>query len=193
MQTSNIGTAKMTIIWPTATRLIPVASNSINLSLWVGPNLVKSQTVARPTVGNETTINFTSLPSGAMLLTAQAFPNANGSGVAQASASEDVVIAAGNTTVLTITMDSTIDNLTLSPTTPTTTIGGTVTIVPTAHDVLGATVLTSPSTLTFGSSNTGVATVDGAGVVTGVSAGATTITVTETESGKVATVNVTVS
>lgn len=186
------GQATMSITWPERTRVIPVAANSITVTFWKGTTVVSTKTVARPTVGNQSTVSFTSLASGTYTVVAQAFPNANGTGTAQASASQSVTISSGTTTPLEITMASTIATLTATMTTAGILVGASAPITVTAIDANGATVLTSASTITYGSSNTSVATVDSSGVVTGVATGTATITVTETESGVTGTIDVNV-
>lgn len=186
------GQATMSITWPERTRVIPVAANSITVTFWKGTTVVSTKTVARPTVGNQSTVSFTSLASGTYTVVAQAFPNANGTGTAQASASQSVAISSGATTPLEITMASTIASLTATMTTAGILVGSSAPITVTAIDANGATVLTSASTITYGSSNTSVATVDTSGVVTGVATGTATITVTETESGVTKTLDVNV-
>ena len=192
MDGTATGQATMSITWPERTRVIPVAANSITVTFWKGTTVVSTKTVARPTVGNQTTVNFTSLASGAYSVVAQAFPNANGTGTAQASATQSVTISSGTTTPLEITMASTIASLTATLSSSSIIVGASAPITVTALDANGATVLTSASTVTFGSSNTSVATVDASGVVTGVAVGTATITVTETESGVTKTVDVNV-
>jgi hypothetical protein len=86
----------------------------------------------------------------------------------------------------------TVSNVTLeiSPSAPTTVVGSTVTLTVSALDGSGNPIATPPN-LTWASSNTSFATVNG-GVVTGVAPGSPTITVTDPVSGATASVNVTV-
>lgn len=188
------GQATLTITWPTSdARLIPVASNSIVVAFLNGTTVVSTQTVARPSSGNTSTLAFTGLPTGmALTMTATAYPTTTGTGTAQASASKSVTVAAGQANALAITMASTISSIVLSSTSPSVTVGSTTTLTATPEDSTGATVLVS-STLTYASSNAAVATISTAGVITGVAAGTATITVTESESGKTATATATVS
>jgi hypothetical protein len=192
-QSSSLGKASFAITWPERTRLIPVAANSINLSIYVGTTLIASQTVARPTSSNQSLISITGLPAGSLVAKAQAFPTTNGSGIAQASATQDIAVSAGSVTPITLTMASTITSLTIGDLIPPLTVGGTTALGTLAKDANGSTVLTAASQFTFFSANTGVATVDASGVVTAVATGNTTITATETESGVTATVGITVN
>jgi hypothetical protein len=188
------GQATLTITWPASdSRLIPAASNSITVTFLNGTTAVSTKTVARPTSGNTSTLAFTGLPTGtALTMTATAYPTTTGTGTAQATASKSVTVTAGQANALAITMASTISSLVLSSTTASVAVGSTTTLTATPEDSAGATVLVS-STLSFASSNTGVATVSSAGVITGVAAGTATITVTESESGKTATATATVT
>jgi uncharacterized protein YjdB len=81
--------------------------------------------------------------------------------------------------------------LQISPTSPSVAIGGTATLSVTATDESGNPIAT-PANLQWSSSNTGVATV-ASGVVTGVAAGSTTITITDPISTATASATVTVS
>ena len=90
-------------------------------------------------------------------------------------------------------MGSTIDHLAITPAAPSVAVGATTPLSATAFDATGAMVLTTASKLTWVSSAPTLATVDAAGVVTGVAAGTSTITVTDTESTKSATTTVTIT
>ncbi|MCW3099894.1 MAG: putative Ig proteinputative calcium-binding proteinFG-GAP repeat protein [Chthonomonadaceae bacterium] len=190
--TGGQGRATLTVAWPTRTRLIPDASNSIVVIVHQGTTAVANQTLARPAAGGTSTASFPSLPTGTLSVTATAYPNADGTGVAQATATIPLVILANQTTSFSITMGSTIDHVDLSATTATVKVGATLAITATAKDASGAVVLTTPARLSWLSSATGVATVDANGVVTGVGVGSADISVTDTESGKAAKTTVTV-
>ncbi|RYG32207.1 DUF3500 domain-containing protein [bacterium] len=190
--TTATGGATLTIIWPEATRLIPVASNSIKVTFLQGLTTVSTQTVTRPTTGNTSTVTFPTLPSTTLTLKAEAFPNTSGGGVAQASASKGVTILANDTINVAITMASTISTISVTPASPAVAVGSTTELVGTALNASGATVLVSTATASWTSSDTSVATVTQAGVVTGVSEGTATITYADSESGVSGFVTVTV-
>lgn len=187
------GNARISIEWPPTTRLIPDASNSITVSFLRGASVVASETVARPEEGGTSTLEFTGLPAQTLTLRAQAFPTANGSGTAQASATKAVTIVGNTMNNMAITMASTIETVSMSPTLANLAINGTRTIVASPVNVNGATVLVDPDNVTWTSSSPAVASVSSAGLVTGLTAGTTTIRFTDTESGKFGTATINVS
>lgn len=187
--------ATLQITWPDSdSRLVPSAANSITVAFLNGSTTVSKQTVARPSTGSSSTLSFTDLPAETELtLTATAYPNTDGTGTAQATASKSVILEASANTELSITMASTISSLVVTPTTSAVVVGATKTLVATAYDTSGAVVLTS-SSITFASSNSDVASVDAStGVVTGITEGSATITATDSESGESGTAAVTVN
>jgi hypothetical protein len=119
-----------------------------------------------------------------LALVAAAYPNADGTGTAQAQGATPVAIAAGQVTNVTLTMQSTIDRVELTPSTPSIQLGGVVQMTATARDVSGSIVLTWPTKMQWDTANHSVATVSSTGLVTGVATGATAVSVTELESGK---------
>ena len=190
---SGAGRAVINITWPDRSRLIPLASNSIKVVFTQGAQVVDSQLIPRPVSGNQTQTTFTNLKTGSLILTATAFPNADGSGVAQASGTTPVTITSGQTTAVTLTMDSTIDHLDLNSLYPSVAVSNTVQLIGTAKNASGSVVLTSPSKLQWSTSDAAVATVDSGGIVTGVKVGSASISVVEAESGKSVSAVVTVS
>nr|WP_309692525.1 Ig-like domain-containing protein [Armatimonas sp.] len=186
--TSGRGAAQFTILWPEVkpdSRLIPAAAKSITIKL-VGPVTV-TKTVARPPVGtNQTTVNFPDLDSGTYTATATAYPNADGTGTAQATGTVNVTIVKNQTATSSLTMGTTITKVEVAPASFAVAKGGTTTLTAMAYDASNAIVLTG-STWSWSSSDTGKAIVSGtttSAIVTGVASGSTTITATESESGK---------
>src|SRR5690242_17958407 len=114
---SATGRAVLTVNWPKRSRLISVASNSIKATIKLGTQIIASQVLPRPTDGGTATAAFENLKVGSLTFSATAHPNADGSGVAQAFGSAPLIVSAGQTTQLTVTMDSTIDHLEMSPNT----------------------------------------------------------------------------
>ncbi len=203
---SRTGRATFTIHWPQTTRLIPSGTMSIQVVIAQGSSVVASQVVNRPTPSNTVSVlNFPTLPVGNLIATATAFPQANAQGVPLATGSMPLIIQANTNTPITITMMSTINQITIAPVTPATVTtnsgivelvaGQSIQFVATARDSNGNVVpVVSGSTLSFTSSSPAVAAVapvlDASGLATsvatvtaGMTSGLATITfaVTETD------------
>jgi sugar lactone lactonase YvrE len=191
--TSGTGAAALSITWPTRSRLIPAAANSIRIIFTQNGAVLANQLVPRPAAGGTSSVTVNNLKVGALVMTATAYPNADGTGVAQATGSTTVNIADNQTTNVTLTMNSTIDHLEVTPSPLTVVANANVQVVATAKDASGAVVLTTPGKFTYNSATTSAATIDTNGLLHGVLAGSSQITVVETESGKqvVVTANVT--
>ena len=189
------GRATLSIKWPTAaqSRLIPTASASILVNFIRNGSVVSTQTIARPTGSDTTTTTFSNLPVGDITVAIAAYPNADATGVAQAGAAATLTITDNQDTALTVTLASTIASVVLSPASPSVVLGATTTLGAAAYNAAGEVVLTTPSKTTLVSSDTAVATIDSAGLVTGVGLGTATITATDTESGVSGTTTVTVT
>jgi hypothetical protein len=157
--------------------------------LWRGTEIVDCKVVTRP----ETTVEFDKLPPGILTAVVEAYPTEDGTGVPQARASVAVTIEAGKTTSMTVTMESTIDHLEVSPSDPSLPVGDNLSLTATAKDADGNVVLISSDNLQWNSSDEAVVTVDTSGTLTGIAEGTAEITVEETESGKSTTVTATVT
>lgn len=191
---NTVGRAQLTFRWPErTTRLIPFASNSIRVRLVAENRLLGEALLVRPTNGGLATTSFDRLPVGSVTVEATAYPDADGSGVAQATAQTTATIVANQIAEVRLTLASTIDRVEVSPSTASLDVGQTVQLTATAKNATGETVLTALSAFTYTADNTAVATVAAGGLVTAAGAGTANITVTETESGKVGTVVVTVA
>jgi hypothetical protein len=187
------GRAVFNIKWPDRSRLIPAASNSILVGISMPPyGFHKEKIVPRPSTGNTSTVTFDEVPVGTGTMVAYAFPNADATGHPQATGSVPFTISDNQTTTVILTMDSTIYALFPTPVNSYLAVGGSVQLNVGARDDIGALILTSPSKITYTPSS-GAVTVDANGVMHAVSPGPATITITETESGKQGTVNVSVS
>lgn len=186
------GAAEVLITWPERTRLIPNASQSIVITVSAGDQELGRRVVARPVVGNTVRVAFQDLPATDLTLKAEAFPSDDGSGVAQASAAEIIRIVADQTTQASITMESTIVRIDITPTNPTLAVGNAVNLIATAKNAGGQTVVIGPETSSWSSSNPGVATVDQNGQLIAIAEGTTTITFRESEANVSGQVNVTV-
>lgn len=186
---ASLGGLTITIDWPS----IPSASASITFTLLNGTTTTASQTLNRPDSGSSSTYTFTSLPATILTIRAESFPSANGVGVAQASASKSITVVAGINTSMTITMSSTISSLSITPSSPSIKVGGSVQLGMSALNATGQVVLTSGSTVSWTSLTTDIASVSSTGLVVGLAAGVAQIQVSESDSGKSATVNIVVS
>lgn len=196
---SGKGSVKITIHWPDApasrqSRLIPAASNSINIQ-FKGSNPGNNQSafststlVERPASGNTSTVTVTNLPQDTYTETATAYPGAQGTGVAQAtgSISNISVKASQLTTTPDLTMNTTIKTLTVTPSATTATAGGAaVSLTATAMDASGSVVLTAPGNIAFVSDKATFATLstgNNPATLTPLAAGTVNVTATETES-----------
>lgn len=186
------GRATLTVTWPEPSRLIPQASNSIRVTVTSGTVMAASSLLQRPAGGGTSSVTFSTLPIGTLTLTASAYPQTDGSGVAQATATIPIVIEASKETPFALTMATTIDHIEIAPTSPALGIGLTQPLTAVAKDATGAVVLTTPARGQWQTDNAAVAAVSSAGIVTGVGAGTAKITYTDTESGKSAFVTVSV-
>jgi hypothetical protein len=193
--TRSEGSVSFVITWPTQSRLIPVAANSIKIAFSGGPTPTE-KIVVRPATGTNTTdVTFPNLVVGTYTITATAYPSTNATGVAQAMGTGSVTVVKDQTVETGVTMATTISQIDASPAAPSVVVPATVNLTGSATDTNNAIVITANNKWTWSSSNTGVATVPASGnpvTVTSVSAGTTTITGTETESGKTKSVTVTV-
>lgn len=176
------GKMRLNVIWPGAQgRVIPANAQSVVIQAKQGATVVGSALVVRPA----STATLNELPTGSLSVVATAYPNADGTGNAMATATVPTTLTANNTTNVDITLASTIDHLevTPSPFILGATLSDTINVV--ARDSGGAVVLLAPSALSFSSSNPAVASVSGSGTVTaGSSDGSTTISILESDSGK---------
>ena len=171
---------------------VPVASVSV------------SPQTASVTVGQTTQLTATARDANNNVLTGRAVTwSSSNTGIATVSSSGVVTgVAAGSATItatsegksgtasLTITaLPAPVASVSVSPATPSITVGQTVQLTATAYDASNN-VLTG-RVVTWSSSNTGIATVSSSGLVTGVATGSATITATS--EGKNGTASVTVT
>jgi len=189
------GRFALTVKWPTPSRLIPTASNSIDAVLTSGGTTLAHKLLVKPTEAPwTTTVTFDNLTPGAVTLTAKAYPTADGSGTAQATGAAGATITAGAQSSVTISMASTIDHLAITPASPTINVGDQLQFTETALDAQGNIVLTAPQNILWATSNSFTAQMhSGTGLSFGVHLGNSTITVTDKETGKTGTTILTVN
>ena len=191
--TEGGGRATISIDWPTRSRLVPVAANSIRVTVSNGTSIITSQLLARPSGGGSSQVLFSSLPVGSLSVSATAYPQSDGTGTAQASGLSPLAIQAGKTTTFSVTMASAIASLVIAPNNPSVPLGQSITLTVTAKDSAGKLVLTVPSQFRWSSTVSAIASIDTAGTLTGVSAGSSQVSVTDSESQLTATTTASVS
>lgn len=190
------GQATVEVQWPSrsrakaASRLIPAAANSIRVSFLANaangaPGIpVATQLLVRPAGDAPVTrTSFTDLPQGSLAVQAVALPNADGSGTAQAFVRSDVSIVAGQSTPVSLSLQSTIARVDILPVNIALTTEP-VTLTAVAYDINGNEVAaarwawtnSNPAVLSFTpSGNTATAAA--------LAEGEATVTLTEAESG----------
>jgi len=176
--------AVLTIKWPVLSRLIPVASTSIKITIANDRGFSTSQIVNRPTnVPPTSIVTFNEIAPGNLFVTATAYPLINATGTAQATGTATEVIMDGQTALLTLTMHSTITQVIVTPNIPIIAVTETVQLVATPENSADEMVLVAPGNISWTSSDPTVATVNpSTGQVTGVKVGSTTLTATESDS-----------
>ena len=187
------GRATISLRWPDASptavatgRLVPTASFSVRVSfLDTNGAVLQTALLVRPVDGGSVSAStFSNLPPGNLTVQAAAFPNPDGTGVAQASVTGQAIIVQNQLTQVNLTMGTTITRVEILPVNVQFTGNGTTTLFATAYDANNNLVLTNQ--WKWGNSNPNVLalTPNGATADIGaVSVGQTTVTLTETESG----------
>lgn len=89
--------------------------------------------------------------------------------------------------------NTSIDHVTITPATPSVSVGQTVQLTAKAYDSANNVITTPLSEFSWSSANTAIATVNSSGLVMGVASGSATITVTHMPTGKIASATVDVS
>lgn len=188
------GTGEITfsVAWPEVeAAMVPTAAQSILLTV---TDTADNKQLGRAVLTRAApAASVASLPAfHKCTVKASAFPTTTATGVAQASASQLVTIPDAAKLAVKLVMASTITKVTVAA--PRTQFGvkKAMTLVPTAKDVAGSTVLVASSKWSWTSNAPTRATVTQTGVVTGVAPGAVTITAKDLESGRAGSVALTV-
>lgn len=205
--TRKIGSFQISVKWPERTRLIPQAAESILVEvLDDNGNVVPgfSKVLVRPTNISGTpevaTVTINDLEVGATLATARVYRiHARAYPTPTPDTTTDVAQAEGMSAPIPLyfdhpsepvafTMASTIVNIRITPSTGTVMrIGKTRDLLATAYDAFGSVVITSPSKLTWTTSDAAVAslsaTVGASVTATAQGAGTAIVRVKDTESG----------
>jgi hypothetical protein len=183
--------------WPDRSRLIPLACESIVVELTQGSVTVASATVARPPAGQgQTTTTFTDIPTGEMSIRATAYPEPDGSGVAQAEGNAQITIYPDVPSQASLTMGTTITNIEIQPNPVTVPIGQDVQVSMSAKDSQGRTVLVAEESIQWNVSDTSKATIIGQGTTAtlhGLALGVFTVHATDMESDREGSAQATVS
>ncbi len=190
--TAGTGRAVFTVLWPVpeTTRLIPAAAASITVTILNGAGeTVAERIIDRPAA----TAEFSGLPVGSYVARAAARPGAGGVGTPQAIGNVALDIRAGETSRVGLSMGSTITSVTITPPSPSLTVGQAVTVSGAAYDAGGNVVLVAPVAQQWQSSRPEIASVDSSGVIAAVSPGQAEIRFTDTESGNTAVTPITVT
>lgn len=88
------------------TKNIPTTANSIAVTVTYNPDVIISKIVSKPSDGETSVVKFEGLPVGDLNIRAIAYPNNDGTGVAQAVGDVDVTTQVGETSNVSITMYS---------------------------------------------------------------------------------------
>ncbi len=190
--TADPGELTFSVVWPEVeSRLIPTAAQSIVLV--VTDMATKAELGRAVLTRTNTSATLGSLPAWhSCLVAATARPNLDGSGIAQAMGSQIVTIPSGSSVAVSLTLATTITAVQISAPRTQMTVGSTATFVPTAKDTRGNIVLVSNAKWSWQASPSTVARVDANGLVTALAPGTASVTVTDLESGKSASLGVTV-
>ncbi len=181
--------------WPVSTgRVIPTAAQSIVVQVLKNATVVNS---ALLTPGAPSA-SFTEVPTGAVTVKATAYPAADGSGNALASASATPTVTVAGPNSVDLTMASTIDHMAIVPNPVALALLGIVTqgVSVTAYDSSNNVILTSPSDISYSTGGSGVfliTTISGNTTVTGLALGTASLIATDAVSGKTATAPVIVT
>jgi hypothetical protein len=187
--TGRTGSLDLTIHWPKRTRLIPLATDHVVVTIAWRSQQIASQTVTPPMDGSvATTTIFPNIVADAVTVTATAYPKSDPTlpqtPLATSPATQITVIPNASTPI-DISMQSTIKHIALPTSPQIVKPGASIQVSAAAQDQSGALVLTTPANWSWSSDNTAVATVTPSGMtctITGVANGTAHITALEQES-----------
>jgi hypothetical protein len=182
------GSASFTIAWPTRTRLIPLAAESLKIVVRMGETEIAQQIVVRPASGTGRVVRFDNLPPGVLSFHVTAHPDAAATQQAQAQGIAQLTVRSSEVTTGGLVLDSTIDHIGLSLTPDTLYPGQEPLVEALALDPRNFSIVTAASKWVWTSNNPAAVQVVASGATArlkpGTARGNATITVQETESGK---------
>lgn len=194
------GTLRLDIDWSvpqaSGTRLIPPSANSIVFDLTDSrAKQIGHKVVARPAGQTTTQAVFTDILQGEVLIYANAYPLADGTGTAQANAAARVQVQPGVAVDVTLTLSSRIDHIDITPTNTSIPVGQRASFTATPRDIQGHIIMIAPDALTWNLSDTSIATLATLGaqaILKGQQVGNAVLSVTDNDSGRngAATINV---
>lgn len=200
---TGVGRLKLSIEWPARTRLVPNAANSIVVTVSIGSQQFNQTVIPRPGNGQtESSETIDSIPVGSVVVVAEAHPNVDGSGVAQAIGSAGATISPTALNTINVTLSSTVTNLGITPSSIGVGAESQVPVSLEATDSQGRMVLlavgSAAESIQWASNSESVVKVTGTGpsaTVTGVAPGSTLVTATlkTTDAGATVTTTATVS
>ena len=183
------------IAWPTRenSRLIPIASNSIRITIAGPDGFSVTKVIARPA----TEALFSNLPPGELTVTATAHPDVQAVTLpAQAQGAQTIIAKADEQFQVALTLDSTIDRVEVTGGPSGLDVGTSGNYSVTAKNAAGQVVLTAASKWDWSVSDSAIASVASSGltaVVTAIRPGSVTVMAREVESGKNITRNLAVT
>ena len=188
----GFGTASFTVEWPSRSSRLAVAE-SVRIIIRDGGTVIANQVLNRSGVEVASTLRIEPIPAGDFIVIAAAYSQLGGTGTPEGVASVPLSIQSGATRSMTLSAAATLDHIELSADKTSIPVNGTANLVATPRSSSDAIVFVATGSLEWESLNAPVASVDSAGVVTGLTKGIADIKVTESGSGQNATMQIIVS
>ena len=189
---SGFGTASFTIEWPDRAIRLAVAE-SVRIVIRSDTATIANQLFDRPTTGSASTFDIDPVPAGTYSVEATAYSQPAGAGDVAGAASGRITVRSDETTSLTFSASATVDHMDILADTTAIAINGTAHLTALPRSASDAIVLVPTGNLTWESLDPTIASVDSAGVVTGLTTGTAEIKATETGSGVNSTAEITVN
>ncbi|MBB6053212.1 hypothetical protein [Armatimonas rosea] len=192
LQDNTPGRLVLRVDWPEPTRLIPQATGYIQVRVMQGNLELDRQTLVRPSGATTSEVTFTNVPAGNLTVIGEAYPYSFDAPLARAEF--PVVMGAGQSVPVTLTLASTIQRITIYPgnfTDLVTRLYTTLRVA--ARDASNRYVLLTNSQLTWESSDSAIVLPSTTEPLKFfyVKEGTATLTVRDTESGVTSTTQLT--